>query len=192
MLWSVHLQLSCLTKKSIGEIPKTRSCLGQICLPFQWNCCWRIAGKHALSETAHFTDKAKWPSNQHELQESWLSRPTSLSFTLQMQTVVTWNHLCPIARGGLIPPALLGAFSGLVVVVLLQSETQERFFSTLQPGVVSRTPATGDGISTVDANFRPPTRAFEEPKPQAHLRRHQERTKQHLSHPLHSMKNVAC
>lgn len=72
-----------------------------------------------------------------------------------------------MARGGLIPAALLGAFSGLVVVVLLQSETQERFFSTLQPGVVSRTPATGDGISTVRANFRPPTRAFGEPKPVA-------------------------
>ena len=150
-------------KKSIGEIPKTWSCLGEVCLPFHWNCCWRIAGKNALSETAHFTDKAKWPSNQHELQESWLSRPTSLSFTLQMQTVVTWNHLCPMARGGLIPPALLGAFSGLVVVVK-------------DTGAVFQHPATRCCFAdtcdwwwdfTVRANFRPPTRAFGEPKPVA-------------------------
>ena len=77
-----------------------------------------------------------------------------------------------MARGGLIPPALLGAFSGLVIVVLLQSETQERFFSTLQPGVVSWTPdpATGeDGISTAfRANFRSPTfRAFGKEPPVA-------------------------
>ena len=72
-----------------------------------------------------------------------------------------------MARGGLLPPALLGAFSGLVVVVLLQSKTQERLFSTLQPGVVSRTPnsVTGeDGISTAfQSNFRSPAGASGEP-----------------------------